>query len=281
MYLTEKLIKVLRLISLKYKRLRFSLSKKPSIKIDTVIPLASLGTSYGSWKVPEKFLHENSVCYFAGAGIDISFDVEVAKIYGSKVYIIDPTPKAREHYDLLIEKTRKGEKLEIENKRNVFYDIDLETLERLIYIDVGLWKADSVEKFYVPGKANIVSHSILNIHKTDAYFMAEVVKPATLMQRLNHSHIDYLKLDIEGAEYGVIESIIEDNLSISLIAVEYDEVLHPIDRKSLERIEDSIQKLKLFGYLVIDVDNNYNVTFMKKSYFKERYPDAYKELVDV
>ena len=111
MYITNKLIKLLRLISLKYKKLRFRLSKKPRIEIDTVIPLNSLGTDYGSWKVPENFLAENSVCYFAGAGIDISIDVEVTKRFRSMVHIIDPTPKAREHYNLLIEKPRKGEKL--------------------------------------------------------------------------------------------------------------------------------------------------------------------------
>jgi len=246
-----------------------------------VIPLYSLGTKYGSWKVPENLLNENSVCYFVGAGIDISFDVEVAKRFGSTVHIIDPTPKAREHYNLLIEKTRKGEKLEFENKRDLFYDIAPETLQRLIYIDLGFWKEDTSQKFYVRRDSSIISHSILNIHKTSEYFMAEVVKPATLMERLNHHHIDYLKIDIEGAEYAVLDSIIEDKLDIILIAVEFDEVHHPIDKKSIERIEDSVRKLKESGYLIIDVDKNYNVTFMKKSFFKDRYPDEYLILEDV
>ena len=254
---------------------------KPRIKIDTVIPLDSLGTSYGSWKVPENFLDENSVCYFAGAGIDISFDVEVAKRYHSTVHIIDPTPKAREHYDLLVDKTRKGEKLEIENKRGLFYDVDPESLHKIINEKMGEWKEDNIQKFYVPGKTDMISHSILNIHKTEDFFQAEVVKPSTLMNRLNHNHIDYLKLDIEGAEYDVIESIIEDNLDIRIIAVEYDEVHHPIDKNSIERIEDSIRKLKDFGYLVIDIDSNYNVSFMKKSYFRDKYPDEYLILGDV
>ena len=65
----------------------------------------------------------------------------------------------------------------------------------------------------------------------------------------------------------------KDVLDISMIAVEYDEVYHPIDRDSIERIEDSIRKLKAFGYLVIDVDKNYNVTFMSKSFFLDRYPE--------
>ena len=163
----------------------------------------------------------------------------------------------------------------------MFYNVDTETLQRLNYIDVGLWKEDTMQKFYVPGNSSIISHSILNIHKTDEYFLAEVVKPATLMNKLNHNHIDYLKLDIEGAEYGVIESIIEENLDISLIAVEFDEVHHPIDKKSIERIEDSIRKLKDFGYLVIDIDSNYNISFMKKSYFRDKYPDEYLKLEDV
>jgi FkbM family methyltransferase len=273
LYITEKLTKVFRLISHTCRKLRFRLRKKPHIKIDAVIPLMSHGTRYGGWKVPENFLDEHSVCYLAGAGIDISFDVEVAKQYGSCVYILDPTPSAREHFDLLIEKTRKGEKLEIENRKGFFYNADSKSLKRLVYLDIGLWKEDTIQKFYVPGDANIISHSILNIHHTDDYFEAEVVKPSTLMKRLSHNHIDYLKLDIEGAEYAVLESVIEDNLSIGMIAVEYDEVHHPLNKGSIGRIENSILRLKTHGYLVIDVDSNYNVTFMHKSLFLDRYPE--------
>jgi FkbM family methyltransferase len=49
------------------------------------------------------------------------------------------------------------------------------------------------------------------------------------MEQLGHDRIDLLKIDIEGAEYKVIESILADKLDIRVICVEYDECFNPID----------------------------------------------------
>jgi len=43
------------------------------------------------------------------------------------------------------------------------------------------------------------------------------------MNELGHRKIDLLKIDMEGAEYKVIESIIEDRLDIGVIFVEHKE----------------------------------------------------------
>ncbi|MEN8228004.1 MAG: FkbM family methyltransferase [Bacteroidota bacterium] len=268
----KKIVKVIKWVKFRYRKIRFQLRKKPIINVDKVVPLLSLGTQYGGWKVPEGFLNEQSVCYFAGAGIDISFDVEVATLFKTNVHIIDPTPVAKNHFETLVEKTRKGEKLEIDRKRDLHYKLDPDTLNLLHYLDVGLWSEDTTIKFYEPGNnKTMVSHSIVNLHRTDSYFEAEVVKVSTLMKRLGHTHIDYLKIDIEGAEYEVISSVIKDRLDIGVLGIEFDEVHHPLDRKSIERIEQTIKKIKDVGYLVVDVDSHYNVTFLKKQIYSELY----------
>ncbi len=61
-------------------------------------PTTRLGSEYGGWNIPSNFLTSNSVCYLAGAGLDISFDLEVASQFKSEVHIFDPTPRAYEHY---------------------------------------------------------------------------------------------------------------------------------------------------------------------------------------
>lgn len=272
MIVAVKLRKVIKLINYKFNKLRLQLRKKPALKLDHNIPLISLGTNYGGWKVPEGFLDEQSICYFAGAGIDISFDVEVAKMFGSKIYIIDPTPIAKQHFVELVEKTRKGEKLEIDRKRGLFYETDSKTLELLSYQNVGIWSEDTTMKFYEPGNnKTMVSHSIVNLHGTASYFEAEVVKVSTLMKRLGHSYIDFLKIDIEGAEYEVINSIVEEDLDIRTLGIEFDEIHHPLDRGSRKRIEEAVRKLQDCGFLLVDIDSHFNVTFVKEKVVAELY----------
>lgn len=266
MIVIDKFHKVIKLIQFRYSKLRIQLRKKPHIRIDRQIPLISLGTHYGGWKIPEGYLNEESICYFAGAGIDISFDVEVARKFGSNIFIIDPTPVAKQHFEQLIEKTGKGEKLEINRKRDVFYDTDPETLKRLSYQNVGIWSKDCTMKFYEPGNnETMVSHSIVNLHGTASYFEAEVVRVSTLMKRLGHDHVDFLKIDIEGAEYEVIKSITEENLDVRALGIEFDEIHHPLDKDSNKRIGEAVKKLKDHGYLVVDVDSHFNVTFVRNN----------------
>src|SRR5690242_8717937 len=55
--------------------------------------LVELGTpGYGSWIVPLGLLGPASVCYLAGAGEDISFDLELVARCRCPVHLFDPVP---------------------------------------------------------------------------------------------------------------------------------------------------------------------------------------------
>ena len=41
------------------------------------------------------------------------------------------------------------------------------------------------------------------------------------MKENGHSHLDLLKMDIEGAEFEVIDSIIEDQVPINILCIEF------------------------------------------------------------
>jgi len=60
-----------------------------------------------------------------------------------------------------------------------------------------------------------------------------------------------LKLDIEGAEYKVIESIIEDRLDIGIIFVEYDELHSKKYEGYEERIRESVSRIREYGYTLV------------------------------
>jgi FkbM family methyltransferase len=90
----------------------------------------------------------------------------------------------------------------------------------LNFLRVGLWSGSGELQFFEPKDSNHVSHSILNLQKTQKYFIGDVTKLSDLMIELNHDHLDLLKIDIEGAEYEVIKSIILDKIQIKVICVE-------------------------------------------------------------
>jgi len=83
------------------------------------------------------------------------------------------------------------------------------------------------------------------------------------MKNNGHNYIDLLKIDIEGAEYKVIESIIKDNLDIHILCVEYDEAFNRIDNQAIKRIRESILKLYDSGWKIVNVCKRTNYTFVK------------------
>lgn len=127
-----------------------------------------------------------------------------------------------------------------------------------------MWDHEEKLRFYTPKNPDHVSHSALNLQNTEEFFEADVDRLANIMQKNGHTHIDLLKLDIEGAEYKVVNSIIEDKLDIKILCIEYDEVGNPLDSNYKNRIKDSVTSVLEFGYSMVCAQNaGGNYTFVK------------------
>jgi FkbM family methyltransferase len=223
----------------------YSLARKDSISGAKIVgrdDLKELGTKYGSWVVPSNEFKSDSICYCVGCGEDISFDLSVIDCFGCDVYGFDPTPRSIAYV----------QKIAGENPKYHFYD-------------VGLWDKEDTLKFFVPKNPSHVSHSLVNLQKTEEYLSINVQRLSHIMKDLGHENIDLLKIDIEGAEYKVIESVIEDDIDVKIICVEYDERLNPLDNKYKERIRNSINSLIEAGYSLVCAQGNGNYTFMKNA----------------
>jgi hypothetical protein len=83
----------------------------------------------------------------------------------------------------------------------------------------------------------------------------------SLMQRNRHSHIDLLKLDIEGCEYEVIESILKSRLPIWQIAVEFHHGILPGFTRG--QTIQTMLKLMTRGYALVD-QTGANHTFVAR-----------------
>ena len=78
-------------------------------------------------------------------------------------------------------------------------------------------------RFYAPKDPAHVSHSLVNLQGTQDYFDAECRAIKDLMLELKHSQISLLKLDVEGAEYKIIDSLLFDGILPSILCIEFDE----------------------------------------------------------
>ena len=82
------------------------------------------------------------------------------------------------------------------------------------------------------------------------------------MSELGHSHIDLLKLDIEGAWRNVIQNLIEERIKVSILCVELDS---PV---SLLRVLKVIRSLKDLGFQFIHVEKD-NYLFIHNALISE------------
>jgi FkbM family methyltransferase len=239
-----------------------------NIKIEPLLPVIRPGTHYGGWLIPEHFITPQSVVYLAGAGEDVSFDAAVADQFGCDVHIIDPTPRAATHVAQLKTNIAAGEKTPLANiATGVYPDYRPATAEKLHFHTVGLWNEDTVLKFYAPANPAYVSHSIVNLQKTEHFIEVPVCRLTTLMQQLGHSEIDLLKIDIEGAEYTVLSAVLAEKIKVKVICVEYDEnATNHIDGNYTDRIEGSLQALCNAGYHIIAKESHcHNYTLVHQS----------------
>lgn len=91
------------------------------------------------------------------------------------------------------------------------------------------------------------------------YDIIEVDSIKNIMNKYQHTHIDLLKLDIEGAEINVLEQMLNDNIYPHYLCIEFDLKLKNKDpmlltNKLIHRL------LHNEGYVIL-VDDNFNITF--------------------
>lgn len=212
--------------------------------------LRTIGSRYGGWTVPTQLLGPRSVCYCVGCGEDITFDLGLIAQFGCDVHAFDPTPRSIEH----VRKNAAGD-------------------PRYHFTPVGLWDKAERLRFYVPSNPAHVSHSLVNLQKTTDYIEVPVERLSALMARNGHERLDLLKLDIEGAEYKVLDSIFEDGVEIRILCIEFDEYWNPLDGGFLDRIRSYVERLLAAGYDMIDAPGNGNYTFLKHA-ASVRQPEA-------
>ena len=196
--------------------------------------LQKIGTAYGGWIVPTRLLGPSSRCYCGGVGEDVSFDLGLIERFGCDVFAFDPTPRAIAYAEPIA-------------KREA----------RFRFLPVGLWSSDTVLKFYQPKDPTHVSHSVVNLQRTNDWFEARTRTIASLMAELGHPSIDLLKLDIEGAEHAVLASTLDAGILPVILCFEVDQPVGPL------RFWSTMRRVLGHGYDLVAVDG-WNFTFVRR-----------------
>jgi FkbM family methyltransferase len=155
-----------------------------------------IGTEYGSSTVDLDLIPFGSTVISAGVGEDISFDLELINRKNCRIIGIDPTEKAKRY---------------IEKNPN----------EKFHFLQKALCaSSNNLVRIYKNNNPEWVSESITPRHHSVSPMDFYEAEPITLKELLEqYKNVSVLKLDIEGAEYDVINSI--DKLDIPQIFVSF------------------------------------------------------------
>jgi FkbM family methyltransferase len=178
--------------------------------------------NYGGYLLPLSRFTESSVCYLAGTGTDISFDLSLIARFGCDVFAFDPVPRAAEY----VAQAAKHQ-------------------PKFHYRRCALWKEDTELTFHAPKIEGYISHSATNMHDTPVAFTSEARSVKSLMAEFGHDHLDLLKISAEGAEHTIVESTIGDGVRPSVICMEFAQPSVQAE------VDATMRRLEQAGYTLI------------------------------
>ncbi len=169
----------------------------PSVKIEKVWR----GNLYGGFYVHPAVLNERSIVYSVGVGEDISFDRDMILNYGCEVFAFDPTPKS---IDWL-----KADAASVPDRFNFF--------------PFGIGETTKTATFFLPKNVQHVSGSFVQQAKVDGDRAIEVQLKSfsDMVGQCGHTKVDVLKMDIEGGEYAVLDSVLSCDVKPAQILLEF------------------------------------------------------------
>lgn len=172
-------------------------------------------------------LGPGSVVYSFGVGKDIRFELSLIKRFGVQVFAFDPSPVAVEW-------------------------IQAQALPpELHFFELGVGTSDGTADFHSPRDVTDPNWStVVDASGAAATARCPVRRLVSISRMLGHNRIDILKLDIEGAEYGVIEDWLEDGPEVHQFLVEFH---HRMASVGSQKTRDVVRLLNSHGYRLFHV----------------------------
>ncbi len=201
----------------------------------------NLGNRFASFTVSTEAISPKNIIYSFGIGNDISFDLEMIRRFDVVIFAFDPTPKSIQWL----------EKQDVPNQFKAF--------------PCGLANYNGEAEFFLPENENYVSASMVSKLSGTAT-KVKVKRLIDIMEEHNHTSIDILKMDIEGAEYDVIEDILGSGIKIHQLLIEFH---HRFFDHGTRKTRHAIEMLKNAGFCLFYVSpNGEEFSFINLDYYR-------------
>lgn len=150
--------------------------------------------------LPKRLVVGTPICYSVGVGEDVDFERRLSDRCAAKQWLFDPTPRTGKF---------------MADPRNAVVGAK--------FVPIGIWKEDCVQTFHAPSNPDHVSHSIVvDAGSASGGFTAECRTIRSVMRQYGHDHIDVLKLNVEGAEDAILQSVLDAGVRPSAILVTWE-----------------------------------------------------------
>jgi FkbM family methyltransferase len=173
---------------------------RPEMSIET----RRIGSAYGGWIVAPGPLGQANlpVVLSFGLGDDISFDEAIIQDHSACVYGFDPTPAS------------------------LHWIATRQTPPNMQVLPIGIAAFDGEQSFAISGNEMRGNFSCKEASGNSV--MCKVRKYDSILAMLKLHHVDVLKLDVEGAEYDVIPSILSSSTLPVQLLIEFHHRIHNI-----------------------------------------------------
>jgi FkbM family methyltransferase len=203
----------------------------------------------GGWWFHPELLGKDSIVYSLGIGEDIDFDLALIRRFNLRVDAFDPTPCTVE------------------------WLAARDTPKEFHFHPWAVTAQDGVLKVYPrirkDGSKSTVMYSLMQGQASpDDAILVPAFCLTSIVAALGHRHIDVLKMDIEGAEYEVLDNLLQNGVKPVQLLVEFH---HRFAGIGVARTAGMIARLRGCGYRIFAVsETGREVSFMRTGNGEQR-----------